>query len=485
MKTVQKRAAPPARRSGVRTLIAVSLILALLVGGGICYAVIQAGSLGRTAMSTPHHTVDRAMLSYYFYDYYYAELEENGDLLAASGLDRTRPLAEQSYAEGQSWYDYFMEGTVDYVRRILVFAETAYNEGVDIATADADAAALIDRLTEEATEAGTTLDAYVPARYGSGVTEDDVYRAARLSAYAHARYLQLAAARYTAAELEAAYGSAPSDYRAIDYIVYPVKVRLDGLTGEAAIRDAYLSAEADANGLAAATSEAAFLARMEALIRAANPAYRSYEVQHAVSDAYVYHATPSQADEMAAWLSDAGRAAGDTAVFGENGDYRVVYFRASHARLDYRRANMRHILFAYGDYAIASDAYALAGAVRDTFLAGDRSVESFAALVEQYSSDSATVASGGLYEGIGYGDLEKQLTDWLLAPDRVAGDVEVLQSVYGYHLVWFTGHSDLAVWQEQAALSLQNAAYNDMLVVSGLVVYGSALGGLPTVIPAK
>ncbi len=489
-RTVSGRSRRPEVRSSVWFRIGIIFLVAAVIAGaaiGIFYAVAgpQGFFLRRTAvMKTGNYAVDGAMMSYYYYDLYYAAMEEDGDVYRAEGLDPARPLQDQVRRDGQSWYDYFMTDAIPYVQRILVFAEAAYRHGDAAEAVDGDVEATLEALQEEATTAGQSLADYITERYGQGVQEQDVRRAVFLSAYAYRRAGILAATVYTDAELEDAYQRNPSAFVAVDYIVYSVRAEVPDDATEEEMREAYLKAETEANRLAGAGSEGAFAAHMANLIRAENPGITSYRVTHMVSDAYVYGMALSNEDEESRWLSDQRRAPGDTVVLGTAGDYRVLYFRARHERLTYHRADMRQILYSYTDYQTVLDTRAAAEAMREEFLAGTPTEEEFAALAQRLSADAASVATGGLYTDIGYGELEKDLSDWLLDAARIPGDTAVIQSVLGYHVLYFVGFSERAVWEEQAAQVLQDETYTEWLRESGFVLYNSALTCLPRVTAA-
>lgn len=465
-------------------LIILAALLLFFAGYGIFSAI--AGPRGfflrRTAvMQTSHYTVDGAMMAYYYYDLYQAQLAERGAELENEGLDPTKSLKEQTRPNGETWYDYFMTDALDYVRRILVFAEAAYTLGDKEADAKESADATYAELAARASEEGATVADYITAHYGEGVGEEDVRRAIDLSAYAYLRFEKLAATVYTAEELEAAYRENPAAYFAVDYIIYPIKAEVSSTASESEMREAFLAAETAARTLAAAKSEGEFADILGDLMRKKDASLKNYEVNHLVSDTYIYAARPTGEDELSLWLADSRRTSGDTFVFGTNGDYRVVYFLRAEERISYSRVSMRHILLSYNDYPMVSETRTAAERLLADFLAASPSEEKFANLALTHSADSATVTTGGLYTDIGRGALEKELCDWLLAEGRTAGDTAVLQSAYGFHIVYFVGTNELAVWQEEATAALQEKTYTAYLAAARLRVYNSNLDILPTV----
>lgn len=481
-----------AQKKGHSPSLSVRLLLvflALLTVGGTAYGIFAAVAgpqgyfLRRTAvMQTTHYTVDGAMMSYYYYDFYHAQLETLGEELENEGLDPTKPLREQTRPTGESWYDYFMTDTLDYVRRILVFAEAARALGDSEEDAREIADATFAAVADAATGEGVALADYIAAYYGEGVREEDVRRAIDLSAYASLRFEKLAATVYTEAELEAAYREDPAAYFAVDYIIYPIKAKVSSTASESEMREAFLAAETAANTLASAATEREFTEALADLLRKEDAGRKNYEINHLISDAYIYAARPTDRDELSLWLADARREAGDTHIFGENGDYRVVFFLRAEERISYHRVSMRHILLAYNDYPMVSETRTAAERMLADFLAAEPTEEKFADLAAAFSADAATVGTGGLYTDIGRDTLEKELADWLLADGREAGDTAVLQSAYGFHIVYFVGENELAVWQEEATAALQEKTYAAYLAAANLRIYNSATDCLPDVV---
>ena len=73
----------------------------------------------------------------------------------------------------------------------------------------------------------------------------------------------------------------------------------------------------------------------------------------------------------------------------------------------------------------------------------------FANKARQQSQDARTKMNGGLYENIRKGQLIEPLNSWCFDPQREPGDVEVLKSEYGFHILYFCGSRD-AGYEETA-----------------------------------
>jgi len=54
-----------------------------------------------------------------------------------------------------------------------------------------------------------------------------------------------------------------------------------------------------------------------------------------------------------------------------------------------------------------------------------------------------------------------EFEDWCFDPSRQAGDTGIVQTSYGYHVMYFVGQSENPYWYDQAESSLKSDAYNE------------------------
>ena len=76
----------------------------------------------------------------------------------------------------------------------------------------------------------------------------------------------------------------------------------------------------------------------------------------------------------------------------------------------------------------------------------------FAELANKNSQDTGSALNGGLYQKLRRGELAPVLDDWCFDPARQSGDVAVLRSDAGYHVVFFKGSTD--IWYDTARQDL-------------------------------
>ena len=106
--------------------------------------------------------------------------------------------------------------------------------------------------------------------------------------------------------------------------------------------------------------------------------------------------------------------------------------------------NVRHILIAPEEGTDIPDdesAKALAEMVYAQWQE-DPTVDNFAALAGEYSSDPGSKDNGGLYEDVTPGQMVTEFNDWCFAEGRQAGDSGIVQTEYGYHIMYLDSFSD-------------------------------------------
>ena len=78
-----------------------------------------------------------------------------------------------------------------------------------------------------------------------------------------------------------------------------------------------------------------------------------------------------------------------------------------------------------------------AQAILDAWLAGEKTEESFAALATEKTEDPGSQQSGGLYQQVYEGQMVQPFNDWCFDETRAYGDYDLVQTGYGYHVMFF------------------------------------------------
>lgn len=86
--------------------------------------------------------------------------------------------------------------------------------------------------------------------------------------------------------------------------------------------------------------------------------------------------------------------------------------------------------------------------ILDRWLAGDATEESFAELANTHSTDPGSNTNGGLYENVYAGQMVPAFNNWCFDESRVYGDYGLVQTEYGYHIMFFVNIEE--IWLKTA-----------------------------------
>ena len=133
--------------------------------------------------------------------------------------------------------------------------------------------------------------------------------------------------------------------------------------------------------------------------------------------------------------------------------------------------NVRHILITYEVAEDATDeeveaARAAAQAKAEALLADylkDPSEENFAALAAANSEDPGSVENGGLYEDVYPNQMVQAFNDWCFDEARQPGDTGVVETSYGFHVMYFAGQSEKHHWESLAEQNLPGSMMDALI----------------------
>lgn len=439
----RKQQAETRRTTVIFTICAIVFVLgvaAMLVWNS---GVIQRGA---AAVNINGETYTAADVAYYYYN-----ARSNALNSGSSGLDSSKSARSQSYGDGsQTWFDYLSGQAVQSLTSAVLTAQAAKAAGFDGGEqVEKTVKDTLSSLETAASANGYTTTQYLKAIFGplmtKGVFERNIRTAALADAYASS---VSDAANYTDAELTAAYDADPDAYSMVSY-EYAMYFASDYMPADtdAGTTESTESSETDTAAEEAQTA-AALAATQEAAASASVRVKSGESLETIAAEAnatyaasYAYYGT----SDIAAWLFDDARQDGDVTVMDYYGAGTQVLVFHSKERADYHTVDVRHILVA--DEATANDLLA-------QYNAGEKTEDAFAALATENSTDTGSSSNGGLYEGVGIGQMVKPFEDWCFDASRQSGDTGIVQTDYGYHVMYFVGRSDYSYWQQIAANTL-------------------------------
>ena len=128
--------------------------------------------------------------------------------------------------------------------------------------------------------------------------------------------------------------------------------------------------------------------------------------------------------------------------------------------------NVRHILIApetdaegnASEEAMAA-AKAKAEALLEEYLQNPTE-ENFAKLAEEHTEDPGSKENGGLYEGVYPGQMVQPFNDWCFDAARKTGDTGIVETAYGYHIMYFVRTEEQPHWEKVAESNLRSETIN-------------------------
>ena len=109
---------------------------------------------------------------------------------------------------------------------------------------------------------------------------------------------------------------------------------------------------------------------------------------------------------------------------------------------------------------VISKGYPLIPKVAEDGIYGEHTADAFGALAKEYSSDS-NASDGGLYTRVYKGEMVDSFEDWCFDPSRKSGDTGIVETTYGYHVMYFQG-TDIPYWQVRCINNLYTEWQNNI-----------------------
>ena len=399
-----------------------------------------------------------------YYQYYYQT--SNGYDLSLTPEEQTQTTKD---ADGNeiTWAEKLHEDTLEIIQLHKAYYNEALKMGLKLTKADE---AFIDKqiedLRDEAKSAGSnssssnsenkvtySLNAYLRKVYGGSINERFLRKQLKIQVLAQ-KYLtertNEIAKDYDQKDIDAEYKKDTTAYDFVTFRAYTFKTteltKEDNETDDALkARQAKANAEVKKNAndfYNAVTNDATFTAKAKEL----NKDTADYNVDKETKYSMLKSTAQSTFSEDAAkWLFDSSTKVGSKKLFSdeENGKY-IVVFALSKPHQE-QTVTARHILFQTKDQSSGNDLSEEEIAKKKTqaedvlkkFNEGDKTEDSFAALANEYNEDTGSSSNGGLYEHIYPGQMVTEFNDWVFDANRKAGDVELVETDYGYHIIYF------------------------------------------------
>ena len=485
---VEKKSAGPKKHDSVLFGL-LAVVVALILGASITLGVFYYTAPNSDEKMNPGNvalTVGETPVSIGMYNYYYTCITQNYLTYAGYGyydIDTTKSYDTQMTTDEDgneiSWAQKFENDTVDQIQYITAYYEEASANGVELTQAQKDnISTSLEGLKTTASDNDKSVNDYIAEIYGDYCGYATLEKMLQ-QCYIAENYYQQKQLEYTVTtEQEQAYFEEhKTEYENVSFAYLQIPYEEGG--AQAALENAksYISDiktvddmkklipiackelidDYVAQGYASTTDECAEM--LAENIEASISAGESGFIQEAID-----------------WLFSENTAVGSCDAF-DDADNSLVYLllKTSEPVADESQVySVRHILVTpktddenaqatadgkteYTDEQWA-DAEKKANEILDEYNSTDKTEKDFALLAEKYSDDTESTSNGssglygGLYEGISLGQMVPSFEEWALDSSRQFGDVGIVKSDYGYHIMFFVENTSKYLYDCKTAL---------------------------------
>lgn len=441
---------------------------------------------------------DNIMNSAYQYEYQYSQYGMSGGGVMATGYDYSKSPSSQEYKDDYSnftgitladlgvnsatWADVMKFAAVSQLIQVKHGAKLAKEAGLSITP---EQQTEIDNLLKEYAETAQKNDystnRYLRQVFGNGITEKLVREIAEAQSLANTYYEKVSTDTenaITKEQIDEKYNADRNSYEIVTLRAYPFAAEYDSeKADDAAKEEARKKAKASAEEfLAKATDEKAFieLAAKE-LKKDKDNKDKDADETTAMKNAYKKSITSSICEEAANWAFNADTKVGDSKVFAASDDdfFVVMLTVAPHKDTTSSGNDVRHILFKFPDKQKDADGKEIAltdaqkAKVREEaekvleLYKKNPTEENFINLTKEYTQDvdsNGNPNSDGIYEGItASSSYVKNFLNWSIDENRKTGDVEIVETEYGYHIMYYV-KSQGETWEQNIRNEIISAA---------------------------
>ncbi|MDD6728591.1 MAG: peptidylprolyl isomerase [Eubacteriales bacterium] len=481
----------------IKSVICIVIVVALLVTY-VATGAVRKGFVASLGIPAQHFTgmtvtngEQKAKIKVATYNYYFAltynNLRSTQEQYTQYGLDPaeydmdvdfdqklSKQMTKNHDDEEVTWAEYLYDEVLESIEETYTYylAAVEANGGEEPEITDEQKSELDDTLSqyrETAESYGYTLSGYLVKAMGKGVTES-VFRTETTRSYIADNYKteiqeKIAEEGYSQEDYDAYKDEHKDELKSVDIRFFECTNEDDAKAFKAALK-------ADGSNFTSlcgkyTSSDSTF-----------------YKTAYANEDGYstIYGATKSileskglaiatadDKDETPGldWLFSSDRNAGDAYQYSTT----VVYVLSPASISDMKTANVRHILIAPetdDEDTDATDATTAqwkdAEKKANDLLAEfkkDATEDNFASLVADNTDDTGSAETGGLYEDVVPGQMVDSFSAWCFEPGRKAGDTGIVKSDFGYHIMYYVGDGDLAVWEQTANDALSSNDSSD------------------------
>ena len=474
----------------------IAIVLAVVIGLAAIYGVLNFFGLPQkvlTAAKIGNEKISVAKYNFYYMDMYlsvqnqskqYDSQYGSGYGAMYTGYDSSKTPMEQEYTlgsldgfdgENPTWADYLRINTLNALQTYTAYAKLAREAGI---TLDDETVAnmeeQIESIRSTAESNDYSLNRYLTKIYGKGVDEKllrEVLEERQLAAKFAEQKQSDVETSITDEQIETEYNENVADYAMLTVYGFAVTADTSAIADDATDDEkATATADAMAKAKEQADAYAAKISSPETLLAQAKE-YNSSATESSVKLADITASTLTNYFSQAAsdWAVAADRAIGDVTVVETSKGYAILYMSELPHKDTAKPVDVRHILVKFETTTdedgntvelTASEKaayYQQAEALYNQFLENPTE-ENFAALANENSDDTGSNTNGGLYEDVHVGDMTTAFNDWCFDAARKPGDSGIIETNYGYHVMYYVGNDNEETWKTTVRSALANEA---------------------------
>lgn len=445
------------QNAGVSLGIKLTLIaVALLCVAALVYGILNTtGVIARntTAMTVGEETISTLEMRQYYANTRSSFMSQYGDMLAQYGYDVSSAAfdAQPSLFDSSStWKEYFLSSAQASARETSILTQEAAKAGYTLTESDRQSVAdYMASLNSMAETGGYKPEEYVRRLYGKNVTLSDAEAFFTKRTLANSFYQHIVdGLGISDGDVETYLNEHLEDYTLADYYRFNLNYdEASRLTVKEQADEMLGRLKTDGSNFDEVAQD--YLAEGVTFIPCLNEGVSAQSIRSFGLD----------------WLLEEGRTAGDRTVIEDSANSRwsVVLFLDRRLDDSYTVA-VRHILLRT---EADSDASAVEQQAKDLLAqwqAGEQTEDSFAQLAKEHSADG-NAADGGLYTGVYRGQMVDTFNDWCFDPSRQPGDTGIVQTQYGYHVMYFVENEGVG-YRASIRSTLESQGYNDWLTAA-------------------
>lgn len=433
--------------------------------------------------TSEHLSIPVSTFKYFFMNEYSTFINQYYYYLSYYNFDENIPLHDQDYeiseTEKTTWYQIFLDKAKSSFEQYAKFAEMALKEGLTLDEADnAKIEENLKSIEEAAADYSQTFDEYMSQFMGEGMTRDRVKAAIEITQLGYKYYQKLYnEPTFTDEDIEKEYIDGKGEYSLVDF-------------NEVRISSLYDETDSDEQISAAKNETKEKAEKMKELIENGTPFAEAYntvmpaeetetetetdtdtvteaetaekeEETEDTTNKYLYTGVEYSSADAYKFLYEENTAEGQVNItYDDNGNATVVQCVKLPYKNTSRTVNMRHILLSSVDYDTEEEAYAMAQKLIEQINGAEDKKEKFLSFVPEYSSDTGSSTTGGLYENVMPGVMVTEINEWCFDSERKEGDIDIVKSDYGFHIVYLDSFGD-EIWHYDCETALRDVAFSD------------------------